>query len=324
MHNRISESAKNLPLASVLLLTFNQEDFIKEALNSLLLQTYHPLEIIIADDCSTDNTQDLIKEIITQYHGPHKIKLSFNEKNLGICANINKALDLCDGELIHLAAGDDISLTNRCEIVMQTWLDLDQKPDLIATNVFDMDFSGNILGVKHTSLLQNYQNLMDWIKAPPAFFGCSHTWSRKLIDKFPPLSSNLSAEDHLMVFRSIINDGAYTIEQPFVKYRRGGISSRQSLPLMQRIKKAEVKHITNMVYFEQLLNDAQNDPNIAILKKFLNPKISETAFAIQMYEPVSTLEKLKTLIKTSHISLGFRVKNFGYGVLPYLHKKYLN
>lgn len=80
------------PKASVILITYNHEKFIKESLHSILNQTYPNLEIIIADDFSTDGTREIIKDILKNYQGNHQIILSHNDTNLGICGNINQAL----------------------------------------------------------------------------------------------------------------------------------------------------------------------------------------------------------------------------------------
>ena len=66
------------PLISYCLITYNQEKYIKEAVLSALSQTYHPLEIIISDDCSTDNTFDIVRETINNYLGGHNIILNLN------------------------------------------------------------------------------------------------------------------------------------------------------------------------------------------------------------------------------------------------------
>jgi len=80
------------PKASIILITYNHERFIKESLLSVLNQTYPNLEIIIADDCSSDDTRAIIKAILDQYQGKHQVILSHNDVNLGICGNINQAL----------------------------------------------------------------------------------------------------------------------------------------------------------------------------------------------------------------------------------------
>ena len=74
-----------LPKASVILITYNHEKFIKESLDSILNQTYPNLEIIIADDFSTDRTREIINATLENYQGNHQIILSHNERNLGVC-----------------------------------------------------------------------------------------------------------------------------------------------------------------------------------------------------------------------------------------------
>lgn len=68
-------------LASVLLLTYNQERYVKEALISLLEQDYEGLEIVISDDCSTDSTWLSINEVLQDYQGKKKVVLHQNLTN---------------------------------------------------------------------------------------------------------------------------------------------------------------------------------------------------------------------------------------------------
>ncbi|MCK5536618.1 MAG: glycosyltransferase, partial [Bacteroidales bacterium] len=60
------------PLISFTLFAYNQEKYIQEAVEGALSQTYSPLEIVISDDCSTDRTFEIIKELTEDYSGPHK------------------------------------------------------------------------------------------------------------------------------------------------------------------------------------------------------------------------------------------------------------
>ncbi|MFZ9020596.1 MAG: glycosyltransferase family 2 protein, partial [Paracoccaceae bacterium] len=58
---------------SFLILTYNQVDFVENALSGAFSQTYSPLEIVISDDASTDGTREKIKEMVAQYSGPHSV-----------------------------------------------------------------------------------------------------------------------------------------------------------------------------------------------------------------------------------------------------------
>ncbi|KQB99324.1 glycosyltransferase [Pedobacter sp. Hv1] len=99
------ETAYNLPLVSIALCTYNGEKYIAQQLDSILSQSYTTLEIIILDDCSTDQTF----AILTEYQNRDtRIKLFLNEKNLGFNANFTKCLSLCQGDFIAIADQDDI------------------------------------------------------------------------------------------------------------------------------------------------------------------------------------------------------------------------
>ena len=85
---------KKNPLVSFLLFTYNHEKYVKYALESAINQDYSPLEIIISDDHSTDETYQIIEEIIKKYKGKNKIILNRMEKNIGVGAHINKIIKI--------------------------------------------------------------------------------------------------------------------------------------------------------------------------------------------------------------------------------------
>lgn len=93
------------PLVSIAVCTYNGERFLEEQLDSLIEQTYRPMEIIVVDDGSIDRTPD----ILADYEKKHDIfNVYFNEVNLGYCKNFEKALGLCSGKYIALCDQDDI------------------------------------------------------------------------------------------------------------------------------------------------------------------------------------------------------------------------
>ena len=102
---------KEQPLVSVSLVTYNQQEFIRESIESVLNQDYDNLEIVIGDDCSQDNTWAIVQEYQRNY--PDKIKAFRNEQNLGITGNCNEVLKRCTGKHIAFAAGDDVMLPGK-------------------------------------------------------------------------------------------------------------------------------------------------------------------------------------------------------------------
>lgn len=101
----------NTPKLSVLMPVYNtNEEYLREAIDSVLHQTYTDFELIICDDCSTNNAIDVI-----QSYSDTRIHVIKNENNLGISATRNKLAQCAKGEYIALADSDDISLPIRFE-----------------------------------------------------------------------------------------------------------------------------------------------------------------------------------------------------------------
>jgi glycosyltransferase involved in cell wall biosynthesis len=96
---------ENPPLISIALCTFNGEEFIQEQMDSLLGQSYPNIEIIIVDDCSTDQTPSVLSRYVSEFT---HIRLIRNDKNLGYNKNFEKAIKLCKGEFIAMCDQDDI------------------------------------------------------------------------------------------------------------------------------------------------------------------------------------------------------------------------
>lgn len=91
----------------VLIVTYNQQQYISEAIDSILKQEINvPIRIIVADDCSTDETARICKDYEEKTQGT--VRLLRRENNLGLIKNFTLALfDECDGDYIALCAGDD-------------------------------------------------------------------------------------------------------------------------------------------------------------------------------------------------------------------------
>lgn len=100
-----------LPLVSVAIITYNQKEFLREAIESVLIQDYKPLEIVIGDDFSTDGTQEMLKNYQNIYPGIFILKLA--SQNSGITTNSNAVHFACTGKYIAWLGGDDIMLPGK-------------------------------------------------------------------------------------------------------------------------------------------------------------------------------------------------------------------
>lgn len=101
-------------LVSIVIITYNSSIFITETLASIAAQTYKDIELIVSDDCSTDNTLEIVKNWIS-FNSDRFVNVEICESsvNQGVIQNVNKGMFKCSGEWIKLIAGDDL-LTPNC------------------------------------------------------------------------------------------------------------------------------------------------------------------------------------------------------------------
>jgi glycosyltransferase involved in cell wall biosynthesis len=220
---------KDRPLISFALGCYNQETFVREAVQGALAQTYSPLEIIILDDCSSDRTFDIVRQTVAAHQGPHVVRLNRNDTNLGIGGNVNRMMQLCSGELVVVAAGDDISMPMRTEVTFQAWEQFGRRPTSICSSYTTISADGTDQGIGGLRGDPNNSRPIKLLEGGlfgllstrhPVVCGCSHAWSPELFNYFGPLNSDL--EDLVLSFRSLAIGQMLYIQQPLVKYRRHG------------------------------------------------------------------------------------------------------
>lgn len=130
---------KKAPKISVVMSAYNRAGYVKEAIESILKQTYRDFEFIIIDDCSTDNTPEVIQSYADK---DDRIVFIRNEKNMDYNYNLRRGFDLAKGEYIARMDDDDISLPTRFEKQVKF---LDQHPDISVLGTFIEPFGESIL-----------------------------------------------------------------------------------------------------------------------------------------------------------------------------------
>lgn len=104
------------PLVSIIVITYNSSKFVLETLESAKAQTYQNIELIVSDDCSTDNTVEICRQWLEENKERFvRTELISTEKNSGIPANCNRGVRASKGEWVKLIAGDDILLMDSIE-----------------------------------------------------------------------------------------------------------------------------------------------------------------------------------------------------------------
>ena len=315
----------------MLLIAYRQPDTIARAIRAALAQTYSPLEIIASDDASDDATFAAMQAALAGYTGPHRIVLNRNPHNLGIGAHLSHLVGLSSGELLFVTAGDDVSLPQRCEVVVQAWIAHDCRPDLIASALFDMDAAGGLHATILPSDLQRYRSVVDWLADPPFAVGAAQAWTRRLFDRFGPLPAGVVAEDLLMVFRAIAGaspdadggggrGGAISLPEALVGYGRGGLSRRvRNLRAQDVVERVLKNNRHALIEHEHLLRDAAVAGQLDMVQAAFDTKLRRERFIRDVFAPSGRGRKIGVALRAGGVPIGVRLRMGLYAALPEIY-----
>lgn len=180
---------------SVAMTTYNGEKFLQKQIDSILSQTVMPLEIIICDDCSNDNTRVILQNY-KKNNDPLFI-IILNDVNLGYIKNFEKALSLCTGDYIALCDQDDMWEPYRLEKYMPLLND----KSLVYSDSLLIDKNDNILSkklIKNCSTFQNKKFMSIFFKKGTVQ-GASMILSKNLVELSLPFPSNIPHDVWLML-----------------------------------------------------------------------------------------------------------------------------
>ncbi len=204
----------NKPLLTFCLVAYNQEEYIREAVESALSQTYSPLEIVLSDDCSSDRTFEIMCELAEAYCGPHTIVLNRNPQNMGLAAHASKVWStLSHGEWLIGAAGDDIYLPNRAEKIAEM-ASLCPNASCIWSGCTIIDDKGEVVRESRPDSGSLRPGRI------PAVLGATVAYRRDVYDFFGPVGHQVRNDDVVMSLRSaLLGEFAY-IPESLVRYRK--------------------------------------------------------------------------------------------------------
>lgn len=207
------------PLVTFAVFAYNQAHFVRKAVAAAFAQTYSPLQIILSDDCSKDDTFAIMAAMAEDYRGPHRIVLNHNPKNLNIGGHINRVMELVEGDLVVPAAADDISEPHRTEVVVAHWLASGRRAMSLHSATRHIDAHGQDLGVHPFPQPERLDDRDAIARHGLSVLGASHCWAREIFTRFGPLLPEIVNEDSALPFRSALLGHVAYIEEPLVKYR---------------------------------------------------------------------------------------------------------
>lgn len=218
------------PWVTFALFSYNQEKYIREAVQGALAQDYTPLEIIFSDDSSTDRTYEIMEEMVSEYTGPHRIRLNRNDRNMGIAGHLNFMMTMVRTNFLVIAAGDDFSHTGRTRMLVSAWLDSKCQIKSIYSYAEDIDedgkMSGNLRWGSEEFLLSNP---LEHARKNIGVLGATQGWDMSLIKDFPPFLASVMNEDVIIPARAAVYGKVGFVPEVLVNYRIGvGVSHEVS------------------------------------------------------------------------------------------------
>ncbi|WP_061808970.1 glycosyltransferase family 2 protein [Rossellomorea vietnamensis] len=222
-------------LVSVITPVYNSGKYITKTLDSVLNQTYEQIEIILVDDCSTDNSQELIRDYLSKHENIRYHRL---EENSGAAVARNKAIDLAKGRFVAFLDSDDLWYPKKIEKQLEL---MEQKNAAICYTAIEMiDENDNLIKDKRNVIeMVNYKFLLKNTMIATSTVVVDRNLTGAF--KMPLIRSGQDYATWLLLMRNGTN--AYGINEVFVKYRKSNNSlSSNKVKNIKKVWKIQTKN----------------------------------------------------------------------------------
>ncbi len=237
------------------MITYNHENYIEEAINGVLMQECEfDIELVISNDFSTDQTDNIIQSILTNHPRSSKIKYFNHSKNLGMMSNFIFTINQCKGDFIALCEGDDY-WTDKFKIKKQVEFML-HRPEISFTF-----HRANILLNNNLTLSYKSKNFLDkntvetkhfLRKAGARYCTASAVFSKKIAEDLPDWLYKCHVGDYPLIFLALQKGKIGYLEDVMCVYRLASIGSWSSKNLKFYYR---IKNIKKMVDLNILINN---------------------------------------------------------------------
>ena len=255
---------------SIALCTYNGEKFLKEQLESFLIQTQLPDELIICDDYSTDSTVEILKDF--ENYSPFFVQIEINQKQFGVVKNFEKAISLCTGDLIFLSDQDDVWLPEKIEIITKQF-EQNEELGMIFTDAELIDENSQKLNktlfAEIFRKIDKSKPLFDLCLNKNVVTGATMVFRSKFRDNFLSIPSNIPNRIHdgwIALVISAITNCKY-LEKQLIKYRQ---HSQQQLGLFGKTYENSIERLKEEIIILQNFPDYFE--NEILLKKLTEKK----------------------------------------------------
>ncbi|OIQ22725.1 glycosyltransferase [Lacinutrix sp. MedPE-SW] len=279
------------PLISVVLPVYNVERYIKEALDSVLKQTIQDFEILVIDDCSTDDT---IK--IVEAYNEDRIKIVRKEENKGLIHSLNLGFGFARGKYIARMDGDDINNLTRFEKQLQV---LENQPQIIACGSWVQYFGSHNTIIKHR---KNHDAIVAQmlIKCPMSLGCCMLRTTAVKSIMFN--KDKIHVEDYDFWSRIAWSGKLYNIPEILYYYR----SHENQVSTLYKKMQQQGDILIQLFLYKKIRYD-ESKFNDVMLSKFIQRKGSISIKELQLF--ISWQKKILSLNNKSEVFNSKELKN---------------
>ncbi|MDR4949477.1 glycosyltransferase family 2 protein [Neobacillus cucumis] len=220
-------------MLSVCMATYNGEQFVIRQLDSVLKQLNSQDEIIVVDDCSKDNTVQVIKD-----HYGDRVQVIVNERNSGPIKSFEKAISLAKGDILFLCDQDDVWEDNKIANVLAAFRE--QEAVLVVHDAYVVDGSLQIINESWNDFNRN--NINQGIVGnilKNAYTGAFMAFKKELVPLILPFPAEIEMHDQWIALVCMLKKKKIVfLDTPLVKYVRhgGNVTGMKKRSLMTQLK----------------------------------------------------------------------------------------
>jgi cellulose synthase/poly-beta-1,6-N-acetylglucosamine synthase-like glycosyltransferase len=236
------------PKVTLILLAYNQSAYVEQAVSAALAQDYYPLEIVLSDDASPDDTFAIMKRLARSYSGPNTVRVRQSARNVGLTTHLQQAVKEASGDLIIVSAGDDVSLPQRVTSMVRHWDSIGRGTVLMYSDIEMMNINGDIIN-QPSWVYTGKHDLTGIAGGFSEAIGASSAFTRDLIEAFPGFVDGLIYEDRVLGWRSLLLGGSIEyVPEKTIRYRvAGGISRHHPLHMKDYLTAWSVRRHTHLL-----------------------------------------------------------------------------
>ncbi|MCA0911027.1 glycosyltransferase [Qipengyuania gaetbuli] len=255
-----------MPLVSIIMPAYNHAPYVREALQSVASQTYPNIELIVIDDGSADSTPQIIGETLAEFEREMRIEYH-KQKNVGVCATLNRALSLARGEFVQFIASDDVYLSEMTARTVEALRRASPEVAAVYSDGYIIDeksrrravFS-DIYPVPISKNVRRELFIANWIPAMGILY------RRRALVELNGFDPDLKFEDWDLLLRLTQRNQVERIPEKLFLYRVHSTNMTRDTAIMMETTDALARKHADLAKFKHFKQEIRRNPAAAILR----------------------------------------------------------